>query len=107
MFRGRGMVTNGIKLSSLKSRKITDSELSKDAFEVPAKCIILDQPLGEGCFGKVYRGVVRGDYSNRYLAAYLRQKSHRFVAVKILKGKSKCWNSILCLHIYVYMYIIV
>ena len=83
------MVTNGINVLSLKSRESTDNDLSMDMFEVPAQCIILDQRLGEGCFGEVYRGIVRGDYSNPYLTAYLRQKSHRFVAVKILKGKMK------------------
>ena len=90
MFRGRGLVTNGINVSMLNSRETTDKELSMDMFEIPAQCIILDQKLGEGCFGEVYRGIVRGDYSNPYLTAYLRQKSHCFVAVKILKGKTKC-----------------
>ena len=87
MFRGRGSVTNGMSISLLRTRETTDNELSMDMFEVPAQCIILDQRLGEGCFGEVYRGVVRGDYSNPYLTAYLRQKSHKYVAVKILKGK--------------------
>ena len=81
------MIKNGITVTALKSTESPGNRLSMDIFEVPAQCIILDQRLGEGCFGEVYRGIVRGDYSNRYLTAYLRQKSHQFVAVKILKGK--------------------
>ena len=89
MFRGRSTIKNGVNLTTMKSTESTDNELSMDLFEVPAQCIILDQRLGEGCFGEVYRGIVRGDYLNQYLTAYLRQKSHQFVAVKILKGKTK------------------
>lgn len=93
MYRGKGSFINGMTVSSWKSKTSNGNQLAVDTWEAPAQCIIIDQRLGEGSFGEVYRGIVRGDYSNPHLAAYHRQKLHPYVAVKLLKGKlNSCFS---------------
>ena len=60
-------------------------ELQLDDWEVPASSIIIDKKLGEGAFGEVYRGVVRGDSDSARLITHLQDKDKPFVAVKLLK----------------------
>ena len=60
--------------------------LQLDEWEVLASCVIIDDKLGEGAFGEVYRGIVSGDSDSPRLNAYLQHKEKPFVAVKLLKG---------------------
>ena len=59
--------------------------LQLDEWEVSASCIIIDKKLGEGAFGEVYRGIVRGDSDSARLNTHLQHKEQPFVAVKLLK----------------------
>ena len=56
-----------------------------DEWELPAKCVIVNQHLGEGCFGEVFKGVIR-DFTSPHLMSYLRQNKQKYVAIKVLKG---------------------
>ena len=71
--------------------------LQIDAWEIPSECIKLDQPLGEGCFGEVYLGQLREDFTSPRLTSYMRHHSNRpLVAVKLLKGMDYMRHHINC-----------
>ena len=55
-----------------------------DGWEIPAGSIILEEQLGEGCFGEVHRGVVKGPLPNTYM---MKTTICKTVAVKFLKRK--------------------
>ena len=78
-----GQQTN-TTIGSPISDRVVDS-LQLDEWEVPASYIIIDKKLGEGAFGEVYRGIVRGDSDNSRFSAHLQHKDKPFVAVKLLK----------------------
>ena len=59
-----------------------------DRWEIPVDVIECHHPLGEGCFGEVYLGHLREDFSSPAFTSYLRQQSGRpYVAIKLLKCK--------------------
>ena len=62
--------------------------LQLDEWEVPASCIIIEKKLGEGAFGEVYRGIVRGGFNSPRFSAHFQHKDKPFVAVKLLKRRS-------------------
>ena len=68
--------------------KVEDHNLRLDEWEVPASCIIMEKKLGEGAFGEVYRGIVRGDFNSPRFSAHFQHKKRPFVAVKLLKRMS-------------------
>ena len=56
-----------------------------DSWEIPENCIIMLALLGEGQFGEVYKGMIRGrDMNNPFC------KGSGFVAVKILRCELWC-----------------
>ena len=61
--------------------------LTTDDWEIPASQIIIDESLGEGAFGEVYKGVITEPISNPRVCALLKQNYSSFVAVKLLKGE--------------------
>ena len=59
--------------------------LPVDSWEIPENCIIMLTLLGEGQFGEVYKGMIRGrDMNNPFC------KGSGFVAVKILRCELWC-----------------
>ena len=54
-----------------------------DGWEIPSNSIVLEEELGEGCFGKVHKGVVRGPILH---SRTMKSSICRVVAVKFLKG---------------------
>ena len=60
--------------------------LQLDEWEVPAASVFMNKKIGEGEFGEVYCGIVRGDSDSPRLKAHFRHKDKLFVAVKLLKG---------------------
>lgn len=58
-----------------------------DDWEIPASHVVIDESLGEGAFGEVYRGVITDLVNNSRMRALLKQNNSGFVAVKLLKSK--------------------
>ena len=61
--------------------------LTTDDWEIPASQVIIDESLGEGAFGEVYKGVITEPISNPRVWTLLKQNYSSFVAVKLLKGE--------------------
>ena len=53
-----------------------------DGWEIPSASIILEEQLGEGCFGEVHRGVVKGPLPTTHM---MKSAICKTVAVKFLK----------------------
>ena len=62
--------------------------LHTDQWEIPMDVIQFDHLLGEGCFGEVYLGRLREDFTSPMLTSHFRQSNNKgFVAIKLLKRK--------------------
>ena len=62
--------------------------LHTDEWEIPFDMIEFDHLLGEGCFGEVYLGRLKQEFTSTVLTAYFRQdNTNGFVAIKLLKRK--------------------
>ena len=60
---------------------------SLDAWEIPPDQVIIEEQLGEGCFGEVYKGTVQGPITNPMLQSAFKNKLYQTVAIKLLKGQ--------------------
>ena len=60
------------------------SKLKTDEWEIPFGNVIVEEELGEGCFGMVYKGAVKGPIPNSKTMA---TSICKIVAVKFLKCK--------------------
>ena len=58
-----------------------------DEWEIPAPQVIIEDRLGEGCFGEVYRGMIKGPINNPRLQGTMKHAICPVVAIKILKCK--------------------
>ena len=58
-----------------------------DEWEISTDDVIVEQQLGEGAFGEVYKGVIRGPLENPKISAILRQAIGVPVAIKLLKSE--------------------
>ena len=65
--------------------------LEPDQWEIPASQVVIEEQLGEGCFGEVYKGTVQGTLTNPKLQPAFRNKLFLTVAIKLLKGQLSMW----------------
>ena len=63
----------------------SDKRSILDEWEISTNDIIVDQLLGRGAFGEVYKGVIRGPLENPKISIVLRQAIGVPVAIKLLK----------------------
>lgn len=57
-----------------------------DDWEVMPSDIVVDQTLGEGAFGEVYKGFIKGPIVCSRVKPSYRNAVHVTVAIKLLKG---------------------
>ena len=79
------MYTKGQRTDKLKLQLLEPPQL--DDWEIPASDVIINERLGEGCFGEVFMGVVKGRINNPKVQASLKGVVCPTVAVKLLKCK--------------------
>ena len=60
------------------------NKLKTDDWEIPSDNVIIEEELGEGCFGMVYKGVVKGPIPN---SRTMTTSICKLVAIKFLKCK--------------------
>ena len=58
----------------------------KDEWELPANEIIMEDVLGEGAFGEVYKGIVKCPIINPKVRSSVKNAFCTPVAIKLLKG---------------------
>ena len=66
----------------------TDPQLLDiDEWEISPSGVIMEDPLGEGAFGEVYKGVVKGPLTCSKVRPIYRNGIAVPVAIKLLKGE--------------------
>ena len=60
--------------------------------QIPTSDVIVEDHLGEGAFGLVFKGIISAPLRNPKLSAKLRQTIGLPVAIKLLKGKRTSIN---------------
>ena len=78
------MFTGGAK-KSLSSRK--ELLITADEWEIPPEQVIVEGNIGEGAFGEVLKGAVKGPLSNPKVPRALKSSICIPVAIKMLKSK--------------------
>ena len=58
-----------------------------DEWEISPSDITVDDKLGEGAFGEVYRGTLKGPLINNKIKPEFRNSLYLPVAIKLLKGR--------------------
>ena len=61
-------------------------------WEISPEGIVMDEKLGEGTFGEVYKGIVVETYNNPHIEGFLKKNNIGHVVVKFLKGGSQFMN---------------
>ena len=64
-----------------------DNSLS-DEWELSPSDVTVDKLLGEGAFGEVYSGYLKGPLANNKVKPEFRNALHLPVAIKLLKGNT-------------------
>ena len=57
-----------------------------DEWEIPSSSVVVEEQLGEGCFGEVHKGIVKGPIPN---SRSMKNSICVTVALKFLKSKLK------------------
>ena len=80
------MFTGGTKKSFLSQK---DMLVTADEWEIPPSQVIVEDSIGEGAFGEVMKGTVKGPLSNLKVPRALKSAICIPVAIKMLKRKFK------------------
>jgi len=68
-----------------KLRRINTTTPTTDEWELPPSHVIIEDCLGEGAFGEVYRGIIRGPIMNPKVHPSMKSTICTTVAIKLLK----------------------
>lgn len=61
----------------------------KDEWEIPPNEVIIEDSLGEGAFGEVYKGIIKCPILNPKVRSSVKNAFCTPVAIKLLKSKLK------------------
>ena len=75
------MFSGGIK----KPLNSPNDVITTDEWEIPPSQVIVESTLGEGAFGEVYKGTLRGPLSNPKIPTAVKSAICIPVAIKMLK----------------------
>ena len=70
-----------------KSIRVNNVAITTDEWEIPPSHVIIEDCLGEGAFGEVYRGIIRGPIVNPKVHPSMKSAICTAVAIKLLKCK--------------------
>ena len=70
----------------LSKPHLPTAALTLDDWEVAPSDIVVDDSLGEGAFGEVYKGFLKGPITCSKVKPQYRNAVHVGVAIKLLKG---------------------
>ena len=76
----------GPRVPTLVNHNADQSLVSQDDWELSPSDIIVDDSLGEGAFGLVYKGFLKGPITCSKVKPAYRKAVHVSVAIKLLKG---------------------
>lgn len=79
------LVFQGLMRHNSNKYKLRDLLPREDEWEIPSDSLVREAQLGEGCFGEVYKGFVRGPIET---SRTLKNAIHTTVAIKYLKCKN-------------------
>ena len=83
------MFTSGGKSLLLhRSTALSLTSPQKDEWEIPANEVIIEDCLGEGAFGEVYKGIVKCPIINPKVRPSVKNAICTPVAIKLLKGNN-------------------
>ena len=81
----------GLSYSTKINSQVLEIDLQNklsDEWEVLPSDVIVDELLGQGAFGEVYRGYLKGPLANGKVKTEFRNALHLPVAIKLLKGNT-------------------
>ena len=61
----------------------------EDEWELPPQNVVLEEKLGEGCFGKVLKGFVKGPIAS---SRVMKNSIYETVAIKFLKSEEQLYS---------------
>ena len=70
-----------------KSVRVNNAVITTDEWEIPPSHVIIEDCLGEGAFGEVYHGIIRGPIVNPKVHPSMKSAICTAVAIKLLKCK--------------------
>ena len=68
---------------------VSKADIFHDNWELLPSDIVVGESLGEGAFGEVYKGLLKGPLTCSKIKPVYRNAVHVSVAIKLLKGSSK------------------
>ena len=86
------MFSSGPRTKLLLHRSVGSPLTSpqKDEWEIPANEVIMEDLLGEGAFGEVYKGIIKCPIINPKVRSSVKNAFCTPVAIKLLKCKYPC-----------------
>ena len=86
------MYKSGLKTLPLRQTTVNSLSPQRDDWEIPANEVIIEDSLGEGAFGEVFKGVIKCPITNPKVKSTAKNAFCTPVAIKLLKSERKVIN---------------